>query len=124
MRALHVGTNDLSRKGSEEIAVNIAKLAQLSKYRSGAKQVLICSVTPRGDLGSFIFSRSESVNNRLCSLCTSMPGVRFIDLREQLDGCPFAGLARDALHYNRAGASRVLKELVHSAFAGSFLTQK
>ena len=120
--ALHVGTNDLSRKGSEEIVVNTAKLAQLAKSCSGAKRVLICSVTPRRDLGSFIFSRSESVNNRLRSLCTNMPGVGFIDLRDQLDRCPFAGLARDALHYNKAGASRVLKGIVHSALAGSFLT--
>ena len=122
--ALHVGTNDLSRKGSEEIAMNIVRIAKLTKARSGTRQVLICSVTPRRDLGSFIFSRSESVNNRLRSLCTNMPGVRFVDLREQLDRCPFTGLSRDALHYNRAGASRVLNGIVHTALSGSFLAKK
>ena len=55
-----------------------------------------------------------------------MPGVRFVDLREQLDRCPFTGLSRDALHYNRAGASRVLNGIVHTALSlsGSFLAKK
>ena len=113
--ALHVGTNDLTRKGSEEIAVNLIQLAQHTKTRSGVKQIFICSVTSRRDLGPFIFSRSESVNNRLRSLCANMPGIRFIDLREQLATCPFAGLARDGLHYNKAGSSRAFNRIAHSA---------
>ena len=119
---LHVGTNDLTRKGSEEIAVNLVNLAQHAKTNSGIKQVFICSVTPRKDLGSFIFSRSESVNNRLRSLCIETTGVRFIDLREELDRCPFTGLARDGLHYNKVGATRVLDVITNSV--GSFLTMK
>ena len=119
---LHVGTNDLTRKGSEEIAVNLVKLAQHAKTCSGIKQVFICSVIPRKDLGSFIFSRSESVNNRLRSLCMGTAGVRFIDLREQLDRCPFTGLARDALHYNKVGATRVFDVINNSV--GSFLTME
>ena len=119
---LHVGTNDLTRKGSEEIAINLVNLAQHAKTFCEMKQVFICSVTPRRDLGSFIFSRSESVNNRLRSLCIETTGVQFIDLREELDGCPFTGLARDALHYNKVGATRVLDVITSSV--GSFLTMK
>ena len=117
---LHVGTNDLTRKGSEEIAANLVNLAQHAKTCSKIKQVFICSVTPRKDLGSFIFSRSESVNNRLRSLCIETTGVQFIDLREELGRCPFTGLARDALHYNKVGATRVLDVITNSV--GSFLT--
>ena len=61
---LHVGTNDLTSKGSEQIVSNLVKLAQQAKKRSGVKQVYICSVTPRKDIGSFVYSRAESVNNR------------------------------------------------------------
>ena len=110
----HIGTNDLAEKGSEVIASNIMKLAQQTKSHPGIQHVYVCSVTPRKDLGSFIFSRSESVNNRLHSLCKGTAGVNFIDLRQQLDRCPFTGLVRDALHYNNAGASQVLKKITDS----------
>ena len=76
---IHAGTNDLAKKGSEEIASSLVKLAQNVKGRSRVRQVYICSVTPRKDLGAFIFSRSESVNNRLRSLCMETRGIRFID---------------------------------------------
>ena len=114
---LHVGTNDLAGSGSELIASNLMKLAVEIKGRPGVKHVHVCSVTPRRDLGSFIFSRADSVNNRLRSLCLKTPGVNFIDTREQLDRCPFTGLVRDALHYNKAGASRVLTMIMTSVEA-------
>ena len=51
---LHVGTNDIARKGSEGIAKSILGLAQQAKDHAGVRQVYICSVTPRKDLGSFV----------------------------------------------------------------------
>ena len=109
----------MAGKGSEQIASDLVKLAKETGGRSGIDQVYICSVVPRTDLGSLVFSRSESVNNRLHSLCMETTGVTFIDLRQDLDMCPFTGLVRDALHYNRAGASRVLGKIRDSV--GSFL---
>ena len=120
--ALHIGTNDLTRKGSEEIAKSVAALAQHIRTHSDVDDVFVCSVTPRKDMGSFIYSRAESVNNRLCSLCVDKPGITFIDLRRQLDRCKFSGLAKDALHYNRVGAARVLSTIKNSA--NSFLTRE
>ena len=116
----HTGTNDLARKGSEKIAADLVNLAQRTKIRPEIRKVYICSVTSRKDLGSFVYSRSESVNNRLRSLCMKTHGVKFIDLRQQLDKCTYTGLARDALHYNKAGASCVLNAIVGSV--GGFLT--
>ena len=118
----HSGTNDLARKGSEKIAADLVNLAQRTKARPGIRQVYICSVTSRKDLGSFVYSRSESVNNRLRSLCMKTHGVKFIDLRERLEKCTFTGLARDALHYNKAGASCVLNAISDSV--GGFLTHR
>ena len=115
----HVGTNDLTSKGSEQIASDLFKLAKETGGRSGVDEVYICSVIPRKDLGSLVFSRSESVNNRLHSLCMKTTGITFIDLRQDLDRCPFTGLVRDALHYNRAGASHALDKIMDSV--GNFL---
>ena len=112
---LHVGTNDIARKGSEGIAKSILGLAQQAKGHTGVRQVYICSVTPRKDLGSFVFSRSESVNNRLRSLCNKTDRVSFIDVRQKLDRCQFGGLVRDAIHYNRPGAAQALKLIKDSA---------
>ena len=112
---LHVGTNDIARKGSEGIAKSILGLAQQAKDHAGVRQVYICSVTPRKDLGSFVFSRSESVNNRLRSLCNKTDRVGFIDVRQKLDRCQFGGLVRDAIHYNRPGAAQALKLIKDSA---------
>ena len=111
---LHVGTNYLAHDGSEKIAKGLVRLAQQTRTSRGVEHVFICSVTPRKDLGPFVYSRSESVNNRLHSLCMTTAGVSFIDMRQQLDGCPFTGLAKDAVHYNKAGASAVLNKVIRS----------
>ena len=83
-------------------------MAQQAKNHGEVRQVFVCSVTPRKDMGSFIFSRSESVNNRLRSLC-SKTDIKFIDLREKLEVCKFNGLFKDAVHYNKAGATEALR---------------
>ena len=62
-----------------------------------------------------LFSRSESVNNRLRSLCNKTDRVGFIDVRQKLDRCQFGGLVRDAIHYNRPGAAQALKLIKDSA---------
>ena len=113
---IHVGTNDIARMGSEVVANNVFRLAEQIKEQPCVRKVFICSVIPRTDHGSFIFSRSESVNNRLHSLCLKS-NVTFIDLRRQLDRSPFNGLARDAVHYNKAGAVQVLR-LIEQAIGG------
>ena len=105
---IHIGTNDITRKGSEGTANSILDLAQQAKNHGGVRQVFICNVTPRKDKGSFIFSRSESVNNRLRSLCFNTD-VKFIDLRAKLEACKFNGLFKDDVHYNKAGATEALR---------------
>ena len=95
---IHAGANDIARKGSEIVANTILDLAERARNQKGVRHVFICSVTPRKDLGSFIFSRAESVNNRLRSLCLKAANITFIDLRQTLDGCSFNGLSKDAIH--------------------------
>ena len=115
---IHVGTNDVTRRGSEEVVRDILGLAQKAKLEGGLRRVHVCSVTPRKDRGSFIFSRTESVNNRLRSLCPTS-GISFIDLRPRLEISQFCGLLRDAVHYNKVGATRALQMIAESA--GDFL---
>ena len=52
----------------------------------------ISHLIPRKDIGSFIYSRSESVNYWLCSLCSQNPDISFIDLRQTLHSRRFSGL--------------------------------
>ena len=111
---IHTGTNDITRDGSEIVATNIIDLAKYARSQKGVGQVLICSVTQRKDLGSFVYSRAESVNNRLRSISQKTAGKSFVDLRETLDRCHFSGLSRDAVHYNRAGAANALKMITAS----------
>ena len=111
---IHVGTNDITRRGSEQVVKDVLDLAQNTKRQDGVKDVYICSVIPRVDRGSFIFSRSESVNNRLHSLC-SKSGIGFIDLRPKLERCKFRGLLRDEVHYSNEGAKQALRVIVESA---------
>ena len=111
---IHVGANDVKRKRSELVAKDIYALAEKTKRTDGVRQVFICSVTQRLDNGSFIFSRSESVNNRLRTFCSKAPGISFIDLRPKLDKCPFSGIHRDGLHYNRQGASQTLRSILEA----------
>ena len=107
----HIGTNDVVGMGSEVVAKNIFGLAEQARGLPGVRRVYICSVTSRKDRGSFIFSRTESVNSRLHSMCLRSNDVSFIDLRHQLDHCPFNGMSRDGLHYNRAGTVQVLRSI-------------
>ena len=116
--AIHVGTNDVVLNGSEEVVKGVLDLALKTKGKEGVRKVYVCSIAPRKDHGSFIFSRSESINNRLRQLCPKYDIV-FIDLRAKLERCQFSGLARDAVHYNRAGAAQALKVITEST--GYFL---
>ena len=115
---IHVGTNDIVRKGSEEVVKDVLDLAQKTKSKDGVRRVYVCSVTSRKDRGSFMFSRSESVNNRLQLLCPRS-GIGFIDLRARLERCQFSGLVRDAVHYNKAGSKQAMKMITESV--GYFL---
>ena len=116
---LHVGTNDITRNGSEVVVKNILNLVQQAKGCSGVGQVYVCSIVPRRDRGAYLFSRSESVNNRLRTLCSKLNGVSFVDLRQRLESCPFSGLLRDAVHYNRMGSVQAYRMITEST--GYFL---
>ena len=119
---LHVGCNDIAVKGSEAVVNDIIDNAIEAAENAKTRKVYICSVVPRSD-NSMLFSRSESVNNRLVKKCSEFAefGITFVDLRSEVWKCKYNGLDRSGFHYNRAGASAVFRELVGNAAVGGFL---
>jgi hypothetical protein len=115
---VHVGTNDVARKGSEEIIKDFQLLIREVKSVNPEAEVAVCSMPSRTDRGDVVFSRSEGVNNRLFTVCRN-EGAEFIDFRGCLSRCRYP-LSRDGVHYSKEGAKSVgekLGELI-SSFLG------
>ncbi len=113
----HVGTNDMAKRGSEEVLKDFRCLIRKVKTCNSLVDVAVCSVPNRTDRGGAVWSRSEGVNNRLFNVCR-MEGAEFIDLRGVLAGSK-TWLAKDGVHYSREGAEIVGKRL--SEVINSFL---
>jgi hypothetical protein len=110
----HVGTNDASRRGSEEILRSFKGLySEVCRVRevSGVDVGLtICSIVPRIDCGRLVWSRVEGLNQRLWAFCRDL-GIDFVDLRPNLDSC-WVPLDRSGVHYTTEAAQCVARRLL------------
>ena len=102
---VHVGTNDVQRTGSEVLLGKIRNLIRAAKDSRSGVDMTICSIPSRVDKGGFVFSRSESVNSRLTTICKE-EGATHLDLSHELRKCRFP-LGRDGVHYSWKGAQVV-----------------
>ena len=105
----HVGTNDAVNVGSEEILDSLRDLcSEFHRIRRGSganMRLTICSLVPRTDRGSMVWSRVEGINRRLREVCGS-EGAEFLDLRPVLDSCRVP-LNRSGVHYTYEASQRV-----------------
>ena len=98
---VHVGTNDVDKKGSEEVMGRYRELVrELKRVRVG--QIVLSGILPvRG--GYTRNNRIISINLRLQALCQA-EGVGFLNMWEhfeQGDGL----FSKDGLHLNKRGAA-------------------
>lgn len=112
---IHVGTNDMVRKGEEEIIDNMRSLIQECRSAGKEVEVAVCSIPSRRDRGPMVWRKSEAVNNRLFSICRE-ERVEYIDLRGYLISCRHP-LARDGVHYSMEGAKAVGECLANNIFS-------
>jgi hypothetical protein len=109
----HVGTNDVVSRGSEEILSSVRDLcSEFHRIRSdcGADMRLtICTLVPRVDRGSMVWSRVDGINRRLRETCGSM-GARFLDLRPVLDSCRVP-LNLSGVHYTDEASQKVARRI-------------
>lgn len=119
---VHAGTNDASRFGSEEILdsfQNLVAEASRVESESGVRVSLsFCSIVPRRDRGSEVWSRIIGLNRRLQDFCRDN-GVGFVDLRPVL-GSNRASLDRSGVHYTARTAELVARRILEDnrAFLG------
>ena len=110
---LHIGTNDVVKKGTSEIIGNFRRIIRECKSGDRDVDVAVCSIPPRFDQGDYVFSKSMSVNNLLIRTCKD-EGAEFIDLEPAFGGCRGGVIGRDGVHYSQAGAEIVGKALAVS----------
>ena len=110
---LHVGTNDVVKKGTTEIVDNMKRIVRECKSGDGEIEVAVCSIPPRFDQGDYVFSKSISVNHLLSSMC-KQEGAEFLDLEPAFGGCRGDLMGRDGVHYSRSGSAAVGKYLAVS----------
>ena len=101
---VHVGTNDCSKIRSQVLLDKIRNLIRTAMKARSNVTVDICSIPSRKDLGDFVFSRAESVNDQLAELCKN-EGVPFHNLKACMNMRNY--LQNDGVHYSTAGAERV-----------------
>ena len=110
---LHVGTNDVVKKGTTEIVKNMKRIVRECKTGDGEIEVAVCSIPPRFDQGDYVFSKSISVNHLLSSMC-KQEGAEFLDLEPAFGGCRGDLMGKDGVHYSRSGSAAVGKYLAVS----------
>ena len=91
----HVGTNDASRRGSEEILDSfedlVSEVARLRESSGISIGLSICSIVPRIDRGRTVWSRVEGLNRRLRNFCRDK-GVDFGGMFSTRVGCLWIAL--------------------------------
>ena len=102
---VHVGTNDVDKVESQVLLGKLRDLIRRTKDARTGVYPEICTIPSRTDKGSYVFSRSESVNNQLARSCT-VEGATCLDL-----GSNSRFLGRDGVHYSIWGAEQVSKKL-------------
>lgn len=103
---VHVGTNDVTKMGSQELLAKLGRLIRAAKDARTGISVEVCKVPSRTDKGNYIFSRSESVNCQLARLCREN-GASCLDLGGYRLGV-------DGVHYNTLGATSVSSNIAKS----------
>ena len=95
---VHGGTNDVDKKGSEEVMGRYRELVrELKRVRVG--QIVLSGILPvRG--GYTRNNRRISINLRLQALC-QVEGVGFLNMWEHFDVL----FSKDGLHLNKRGAA-------------------
>ena len=109
---LHVGSEDLaSRRSVDFILEGIAGIIGETRKKGRVRDVFVCSVEERRDLGQAIQQDARCLNEQLSLLCSSY-GAKFIDLRSRLQECRFGGINRTGILYTTEGGHNVSQVLL------------
>ena len=95
---VHVGTNDVGQKRSEELINSYRRLIQ--KMKDSGRKCMISGILPRLGAGQEWGSRALGVNERVRRLCIS-ENIRFLDLWRDFQKKEF--FAEDGVHLSRKG---------------------
>ena len=114
---LHVGSDDLAcHKSVDHVLEGLASNVQTSLKMKNVRDVYVCTVEERRDCGYDVHQNACSLNEQLSSLCSSY-GAKFIDLRERLRKCPFAGINLTGFLYTTEGSHNA-SQLILSEVTG------
>lgn len=102
---VNVGTNDVGKLASQEVLSKFKNLIRTVKRLRTGVDVALCTIPSRKDEGTYIYSRSESINNQLAKLCAE-EGASVIDSRLKTTRLKHM-LGWDGVHYTREGAQVV-----------------
>ena len=114
---LHVGSNDLaSHRSVDHVLDGLAGAIESTMNTKSVRDVFVCSIEERRDLGQDVKQASRLLNEQLSLLCGSY-GAKFIDLRSRLQECRFAGINRTGILYTTEGSHNV-SQLLMSEVSG------
>lgn len=95
---VHVGTNDIGYKRSEELLAGYRRL--IEKMKDSGRRCIISGILPRLGAGQEWKSRALCVNDRVRKLC-SLEDIRFLDLWTEFQNRDL--FADDGVHLSRKG---------------------
>ena len=95
---VHVGTNDIWYKRSEELIERYREL--IEKMKDSGRRCMISGILPRLGAGQEWKSRALCVNDRVRNLCSS-ENIRFLDLWSEFQNRDLCAV--DGVHLSRKG---------------------
>ena len=113
---LHVGSADLAKHRSVDyILEGLAGVIESSYNTRHVREVVVCSVEERNDMGRDVYESSCHLNEQLLGLCHSY-GARFLDLRTRLRECRFGGINRTGLLYTSEGSHNISQLILSEVY--------
>ena len=113
---LHVGSDDLAKHRSVDyILEGLAGVIETSYNTRHVREVVVCSVEERSDMGRDVYESSCHMNEQLLDLCKSY-GARFLDLRTRLRECRFGGINRTGLLYTSEGSHNISQLMLSEVY--------
>ena len=108
---LNTGADQLITDSADSILENIACQITYARRKKKTKEVFVCSVEERQDLGVMAAETAKIVNQELKNLCSEYK-AKYLDLRPRLALCQFSGINKTGRLLTFEAARNVAQEIL------------
>ena len=108
---IHLEGDDITDSDTDNVLEKFSHIINAAKERHNTRDVVVCSVMERRDVGRSAAEKARLVNDQLGALCATY-GARYLDLRSRLRECMHQGINRTGRLYTWEGARNMSQMII------------